>query len=357
LKPRSSGAGALLLATLAFVATPCRADAPARALLLLPACPLEGVTEQELRAALALELQADGVTLAEPGGDLGRSDLLLEVESSCHPGAELRLRVLFRDRERQRTLSLAELPRGTRARLLALSLAELVDRLEPKATAPEASEAPSTGEPPPAAPPATSDAPSSSPSPAPPPEPEPSDETVADEAPLDSPPESLDLARPIAFGVAPELRWFTPKSALFGGRLTFDTTRITGGAGLLVGRSGSNVGDVDALLVHGFAGYRLFHEELGRGLSLGLGPRVGVGWIQVAGSSSDAEIETSSASAPYFDASVFGELRADVSPLLRFSLGAEAGVARGLVALADGDPVASYDGFFVGGFLGLWLSP
>jgi hypothetical protein len=356
--PRPLGtATLLLLIALGLVSEPCSAETPARALLLLPTCPLEGISEQELRAALALELQADGLTLAAPGDGFGRSDALLEIDSTCQPNAELSLRVLFQDKERSRTLSLAELPPGTRSRMLALSLAELIDRLEPEppapaAPAPMAEESAPPESPEPAAPPPESSAP-------------PPAETPASEArepapvppEIDAPEEPTPSGQRLALVLAPELRWFSSGDALFGGRLGLDTTRVFAGAGLLIGGSSSDVGDVDALLLQGFAGYRLIDRELGSGFSTSFGPRAGLGWIEVTGSSGDNDVAATSAGTLYLDAAVFGDVRLVLSRQFRFSLGVEGGVSRGLVALADGATAASYDGVFIAGFLGLMLSP
>jgi hypothetical protein len=363
--PRPFCAAPLVLVILAATPSPCGAEAPSRALLLLPACPLEGVSEQDLRAALALELEADGVALAKPGDGFGRSDVLLEIESSCHPGTELSLRVLFHDRERARSLALADLPPGTRSRMLALSLAELVDRLDPERSpaatpALEGAEPPDSAEAPPA--PAAESAPAPAPARSPPKAPTPAVPPEATEPakpsePVDDFTSGAPPARRTAFGIAPELRWFTSGSSLFGGRLALDTARLVFGAGLLVGSSGSDVGDVDALLVQGLVGYRVVDAGLGAGFSTSFGPRLGFGWVEVTGSSSDAEVTATSAGEPYIDASAFAELRYVVSPHFHCSLGVEGGVSHGLVALADGEPVASYDGVFVAGFLRLMLSP
>ncbi len=357
-------AASLALTVLATTAAPCGAEAPSRAILLLPACPLEGVSEQELRAALALELQADGVSLAEPRDGFGRSDILLEIASSCRPDAELSLRVLFHDRERARTLTLGGLPPGTRSRMLALSLAELVDRLEPETQpagpAPtEAAEAPAATEAPPeaaaeaAAPAAPPEAPAS---PAAANEPIQPSEWIEPDERVDRP-SSVPRNQSAAIGLAPDLRWFSSGTALFGGRLFRDSSRWFFGAGLLVGRSSSGVGDVDALLVQGLAGYRLVEADLGAGFSTSFGPRLGIGWIEVSGSSENDRVDATSAGSLYLDASVMSDVRYALSRHFRCSLGLEGGVARGLAALADGEEVVSYDGAFIAGFLGVMLSP
>jgi hypothetical protein len=362
---RPSGAAPLLLFfVLGAASAPCRADQPTRALLLLPSCPLDGISEPELRSALALELQDDGLTLAQPGDGFGRSDVLLEVDSPCQPHAELSLRVLFQDRERARTLSLDDLPPGTRSRLLALSLAELVDRLEPAPPATEPSLAASPPEDAPSAP--VAPAPEASrPKPEPRPEPRtekpaaPQPEPVA--SPSASPP--VDTAQPrtasdarTALELAPELRWFSSGDALFGGRIGLDAPRLVAGAGVVLGSAGAEIGDAETFLLQGFLGYRLIRSELADRFSAGFGPRVGVGWVEVTGLPLDGEVNGASAGAPYFDVAAFGDVRYVVSPYFRVSLGVEGGVCRGLTALADGEAIASYDGVFIAGFIGFMLS-
>jgi hypothetical protein len=246
--------------------------------------------------------------------------------------------------------------------MLALSLAELVDRLDPArppASAPEG-EAPESAATAATAPaPEAESAPESTP--APPPQNAPQELTAPSPPeriePVDDVPPSSPTKRGTAFGVAPELRWFTTGSTLFGGRLALDTARALFGAGLLVGGSSSDVGDVDALLVHGLVGYRFVDAELGAGFSTSFGPRVSFGWVEVTGSSLDEEVQATSAGEPYFDAAAFADVRYVVSPHLHFNLGVEGGVSHGLVALADGEAIASYDGVFLAGFLRVMLSP
>ena len=126
---------------------------------------------------------------------------------------------------------------------------------------------------------------------------------------------------------------------------------------MLLARASTEIGSVRTFLLHGFVGYRLLRRELASEWSGGLGPRLGVGWIEATGSPLDRAVNGTSAGAPYFDASAFGDLRFLASPYFRASLAIEGGVSRGLTLFADGKDAASYDGVFIAGSLGLMLSP
>lgn len=345
--------------------------------LLLPRCSLEGLSEAALRAALALELEASGLTLATPEAKPALNDVELEVQSDCAHNFELELHARRHGAHRARRLSLAGLPEKTRARLLALSLAELVEHLgseprPPSETQETRSEQQPAGAPePPAstgAPSASAGAPSaeteerstSTPKPSASPH---SPAPAASIAPRDtkerSPEHDVSATSSLRRGaleLGPKLRLFASGDALFGGHLELHAARWLAGATVLFGGSTSSLGELDVSLWHGFVGYHLVDHELSSRFSVSLGPRLGAGRIQVAGSTREPNVTASSAGALYLDGALFGKLRWRASRHLGAALKLEGGVSRGASALADGASLATYDGAFVGGAFGLLLS-
>lgn len=296
-----------------------------RVVLLLPACELPGVPASELRRAVALDLQAEGLGLA-PAGELspGR-DVEVVVEAACPTPDELTLRAERGEQRPSRNFLLSELPPEQRARALSLALTELVSlvRNPPPAAAPEAPPPEPEAVPPPRLLPA----------PSPPP------------AAVVSPKSELPRApRRFRVGVALEARFFDG-TTLWGGELWLAHSRFRYGAGLLTAQSDTFSGSVWTRLVQASAAYAFPLLGNPGGSALESGPRLGVGHTFMSVQPSPFAV-AHDARDWYFDAAWGARYSAAVSKSFELGLGVELGYGRGPIGYADDLVVARTSGAF-----------
>ncbi len=328
-----------------------RADGPVRAALVLPPCPVAGVGEADLRAALDLELRSAQIDLVDPQSD-ALEDVLLEVRASCDAGGQIVVRALRESELRERSLSLNDLPAHTRTRALALALSGLVEGLEPAAAPEAAAVTPAEPEPEPV------------PKPKAVPEPKPRAKTPARPSPEQQRAELAELAEldratdakaqdaKFVFALRPEMRWFLGGDPLWGGRIMQSFEALSVGVGVL---SGSTVdtpsGSVSVNSLQGYLGVRAAQAELGSDIHVVVEPRLGAGYVTVEASPVEGT-GSETASELLLDAALLTvfEYR---SQSLRTGLGLELGAARGMVATVDDQAVITYDGVFAGVLLSL----
>jgi hypothetical protein len=360
LAPRLAAIASLLLTV------PALADQPtfSRASLLIPPCAMDGVSDADLRAAAALELEAQSIGLA-PVGELSAADALVRFESSCLPGSEIVVHAAWAGQERARTLNIGELPARTRARALALSLAELLGSfrkgVEPEAielseTEPlDSKEAPAPGgkDAATARPAATLPAPALSataPGKAPP------IQWVTGQPPGDRrskrrPKKSRDPE----LGVSPEALMFSGGDVLSGLRPHLDAGLVSIGVSVIGGSASAEYGTVDALVMSGVCVLRVWQTAHDEPVSFSAGPRFAVGLVRAVGTPAIEGVGLEAVDL-YLDAGATGMLELRPASWVRFGLGVETGYARGMVALADSTPVAEFGGVFIGGLADLSLS-
>ena len=332
--------GALLLT----LARPTLADDAERVLLLMPGCELPFVNAGELRQAVALDLQSEGLALTPVGEFSPGRDLLVIVETNCLAPDELTLRAERGAFRQSRTFHLSELTVEQRARALSLALAELATLvLHP---------------PPPGAP---------TPSPA---DPEPVESTKSESTAAAKPPALPAVAaaprtpsdtsspvstraakkhappddRGVRLGVAPELRFFAD-TTLWGMSARLQRAQWRYGAGLLMAPEQAPIGTVWTRLVQANAAYAFPLLGEVRSLLVESGPRVGLGYAIMS-------------VRPAAGARGYGarDWYADVAWTLRFTqgfsrafqlgLGAELGYARGPIGYADNFVIAQTSGPF-----------
>jgi hypothetical protein len=315
-----------------------------RVSLLLPGCELPGVSSEELRQAVALELQPDGLMLAAAGELSPERDVLLQVEGACPNPDELTLRAQRTGTRLSRTFRLSELAIEQRPRALSLSLSELAS-LVLHAPAPDSTSEPVPVEPrdeePPAAPelPAPStDAVSAPPARKPAAERARPARAVSAER---APPPTNQAAR---LALAPELRWFA-HSTLWGARVALERERFRYHAGLLLGASHAAAGSVWTQLVHAGAAYAFPVLGAAEGSRLETGPRLGLGYTFMSAQAS-AHAQGFDARDWYADAAWAVGYRATISRSVGLRLCAELGYGRGPIGYADDVVIAQTSGPF-----------
>lgn len=330
---------------------PALAD-PQRVSLLLPGCELPGASANELRRALALELQSEGLVLS-PAGELSpERDVQVLVEASCPAPDQLTLRAQRGAVQQLRTFRLSDLAAEQRPRALSLSISELASLLlqppapgpvEPEPTLLDENEAtPAT---PPPAPPATTP-PRATPAPTPPPATPPSAPSAASSparVPVTpTPPTPRQSGSRLAF--APELRFF-PHTFLWGARAQLARAHFRYAAGLLLATSHASAGRVLTRLVHGSVTYAFpVLGQVPRSL-LETGPRLGVGYTFMSARAS-GNASANDARDWYADLAWTLSYSSPISRSLRLGLGAELGYGRGPIGYADNLVVAQTSGPF-----------
>ena len=315
-------------------------------------CAIDGLGDAELRAALASELSASSLALAPAEEPLAANSVMVTVRLPCAPLTDLGLNANFAGIAFERVVKLDELPRASRARALALVLAELLTEF----AEPELADAA------PAGPTATAAAPVAAkpPEAAPPKVPEKRRKRAAARQPETSAPSRADdddvaelrharrgtFEAPPRFGAGPELRAFFSGPSLLGGRLHADWAAFTVGIGVLARDSAVSSGMLSALIAQGTGAVRLF--TLGRAdrTSLSLGPRIGLGYVTVTAQPTVPNVEARAVQEPYIDAAAFAEFGFHPLSGFRGGIMTELGYARGVVAMSDSTDVASYGGFF-----------
>lgn len=320
-----------------------------RVALLLPACELPGASVAELRTALQLELQGEGLLLAPPGELSSTTDVLVRIDVTCEQASGISLRAEYAGSLRERRVELDELRSEQRARALALAVAELLASLrrgadsEPAPTtdsqpvsSPSAS-AFGEREPPPASQSAAVPPPAAVPRPAPSGTPAPAavqrvDRVVAEHAPL-------------RLGIAPELRLFGA-SPLWGARLAAEQWPWTVSLDGLASQASAPAGNVISVVAQ--LNLARLTRLLGdpNSMAFEAGPRVGVGigaFLVDAGPSARG----ADALDIYLDAALTTRWLLLGARRLRAGLAAEIGYARGPVGYADEREVARMYGPFV----------
>jgi hypothetical protein len=152
-----------------------------------------------------------------------------------------------------------------------------------------------------------------------------------------------------------EGRTYGVSQFVWGGRLQFEVGPVTFGGEALYGTADSALGSVTGLVADGVFGVRLFQRRLSRHFRFLAGPRLGAGIVTVSGAP-DVDVFSNEALEPYFDLALTGDLRLETGQGAGAALSLELGAARGLVALADGERVTEFGGFFLGLTLGIGVS-
>jgi hypothetical protein len=311
-------------------------------------CAIDGLADAELRAAVASELSASSLALAPAEEPLAAGSVVVTVRLPCAPLTDLGLNANFAGIAFARTVNLDELPRASRARALALVLAELLTEFAEPELAEEK---------------AQPDAAAAAPAEAAPSEPR---KKMPDRA-VARPPNTAVTSRPAAsddrfagqnrgerggsttrarFGVGPEWRVFLGGPSMLGARVHADWNVFTIGVGALARDSTVSSGVLSALIVQSTGAARVL--TLGRPdrTSLSLGPRVGLGYVTVTAQPLSPGVETHAAREPYIDGAVFADFGFHPLPSVRGGVVAELGYARGVVALSDTTDIGHYGGFF-----------
>jgi hypothetical protein len=331
-------AGASLGALVLALSSPVGAAGEERVALLLPACELPGVNGSELREAVALDLQADGLLLA-PMGELSRGrDVELLIEASC-PVPELLTLHAERGSARQaRTLRLSELAAEQRPRALSLALTELVSLLFIPAPTPaeEPESAPASASTPPAPPalaPSTPVAPVVRPD--------------ADAKPEPSPVEAESKPARASWwlGLAPHFRLFRV-TTLGGAQALLSRGRLRYAAGLLMARSETSSGSVWTRLAHVSAAYAFPLWGEPKGSVVESGPRLGFGYGFMSARANDG-VSAHDARDWYADGAWMARYQASSFASTRLGIGLELGYGLGPVGYADDSAIARLSGPFV----------
>jgi hypothetical protein len=342
-----------------------------RGALLSEGCASDGLADAELRRAASSELSGSALELDPASAGLAASDALVTVHLPCAPPLTIELRATFRDIAFARKVELDELPRGSRARALALVVAELLTEFaEPELaendTPPSASPTDSA----PASPssdsvPTAGEAPAARPASA-----AATQEKKPNSAPLPAPAvrrspalrarvrdEERAHARsstvPPRLGAGPELRDFFSGTRVLGVRAHVDWDHFAFGLSVLGRDSTVDTGQLSALIVHATSALRLFTLGDARGTSLSFGPRLGIGVVSVTAQPLAPNVQAEAAREPYLDGAAFADFGFPLVPGARCAVTAELGYALGVVALSDTSDVGHYGGVFGSALLDL----
>lgn len=304
-----------------------------QAALLIDAC-AGGVPVGDLRAAIELELGSQQLKLVELGAAFARGQLLIEVQEDCQAQSPTALLRLSRaGRQDLRHVDLSELPEAAWARTIALAVAEFAAFVVAERQREMAASELAT----PSAHPTAAAAPS------------PTVKTPQPPATAQTP-AKLRAAAPAAAKVsdrgaslAPEARFFFDGDALWGGQVRGNVGRFSGGFDVLVGRKRAPGGSISAELAQATLALDLTRWRLPSGFGVAIGPRVGVGLLNVRGSATQASATGGRVLETYVDAALFADAQFHFA---RAAVGArtELGYAHGVIALADGAPSAVWGG-------------
>lgn len=353
----------MLAARRAYAAEPESGERAA--VLLFSGCGVEGAPPRAVSDVLSLELRAANVRLKGEAEGFGERDLLLVVRGGCEAAEALTLRASLSGSQRERSLVLDDVPASARARTLALSLAELAELLlsgaapDARESAVQNAEAPAT----PAQEPVAAAKPEAPAKPARPPATKPKALPAARRDPSLPPLAFTDEQRKALvtqpareprrefIGLTLTGRWFGLSQLAWGGRARVELGPVFFGAEALYGTARSDLGEVQGLVMDGLVGVHVFSLPRSGLVSFTTGPRVGAGAVSVSGQPSDGAFSSATFEG-YFDAALVGDLRIETAEA-GLSMSFELGVARGVVALADGQRVSEFGGFFTGLSLGI----
>jgi hypothetical protein len=343
----------LICATLTSGAQADEVSRFSRVALLLPACEAPGLSAGELRSAVTLDLRDEGVTLAPAGEHSPSTDVLVSLEAACETPTELTLSASFQDERHARRVDLGELPPAQRARVLSLSLAELLSQFEhaPPSLAPgpaPVEEKPADTPAPPTAPPEPAKPAPVSKQPAPKPRaPAPSDVSTRDEG--DSRRPTTDASSRWQLSLAPELRFFQT-TTLWGGQAAVRRGRWAAGLHLLTAQRSVLAGSVTTVTPHASVAYFLPLFGRSEGALFEAGPRLGAGRTFMTAEAS-AVGKASNAEDVYLDAAAQASYSLRFMSVWRAVLGAELGYAHGPIGYADDLVIARTSGPFAS----VWL--
>ncbi len=313
-------------------------------------CAKPRLDRKQLYDSLALELGAQGVTLSPLDAITSDDSFILEVRTDCETRQRLILRVARGVRSVEETFSLADLPRSSELRTIALALAELLedfrDQQKQKAGQDDNGQGAARVN---------------------------SPDAVANNAAVKSAMgPSLDLGpdvdnafreRPVRIKDTPvepeedpgvhllamvgvQQRTFRLANTLVGLDAGFSLEQAELGANLLRGSVGDPKDGVSAVLGNLSLGYRVAEVTNGR-WTASVTPRVGLGNI-VATRGTAEQGRSSTASEIYGDVAARISVNARIWSRIGITLNSEAGYGRGFVAIADGRTTADYTGLFLG---------
>ncbi len=354
---------ALLAPSRAIAQPPAAPAAPVAkraAVLLFSGCGVEGAPPRAVSEVLALELDAANVRLKAEDEGFGAGDLLLVVRGGCEASEPLTLRASLDGAQRERSLLLDDVPDSARARTLALSLAELGELVVSGAPAEGTTPAPEqpTSSDEAAKPESGTESTKKEPEPE---KPKPSPPAATEPTTLPTLPEEDRrelFAQPApaetrnSISASLSNRWFQLEQLTWGGRMRVDISSVFFGGEALYGRSMSNIGSVEGLVIDAILGVRLLSYEKNRLFRFAAGPRVGAGAVNVSGTPTEG-VFASNMLEMYLDAALVTDLRLEIADAVKASLSVELGAARGVTALADGQRVSEFGGFFMGLTLGI----
>lgn len=308
------------------VSTALGAEGPIEADVILPDCPAAALDARALFAALALELEHDGIRrVHQVAAQSPDAVTTIEAVIDCHAEAvQVRLRVRHaRQQAAQRTMDMADLPRRLRVRAVALAAAELARSTWSGAVRIETAPADDAGAE--ARPAVASDAEDRKAIPPSPPRPTATPESA--KAPHESAAVS-PAARPRrrwgGFGVGATARWFLPAaSPSFGGRAAVRIDRLQAGCDVLYGYASRFANRPTLALAVGWISVDALARER-EGWRLSTGPRLaaGAGWASPSAISQEstlggpvpgsveAESPTTETRGWYLEGALIAELRA-----------------------------------------------
>jgi hypothetical protein len=322
-----------------------------RVAMLNEGCASDGLADAELRQATSSELSGNALELAPATENGAANDVLVTVRLPCASPLTITLSATFHQITFERRVELDELPRSSRARALALIVAELLTQFaEPELAENDA-------------PPASAPTRSTEPSPSADraraanqdPEKKPNREPPPTLAPRRLPPVRArgvgraarrSFTLPPRLGAGPELRDFFSGSELLGLRAQLEWDRFAIGLSVLGRDSTVDTGQLSALIVQATGALRLFTLGDARGTSLSFGPRLGIGAVSVTAQPLAPNVEAHAVREPYLDGAAFADFGLQLLPGLRCAVTAELGYALGVVALSDSTDVGHYGGMF-----------
>lgn len=315
-------------------------------------CAKPRLDADQLYESLALELQAQGITLRPLDELEGDDNFVLEVRTDCETRQQLVLRAARGVHSAEERFSLADVPHSSEPRTVSLALAELLEDFRAHGevgTAPI--DAPTATDKPEAA--GSKPALNSAVGPSLDLGPEVDNAfrgeppvTIRDVPPPEPPP---DPGVYLMGHLGVEQRTFRLSNSLTGLSAGFTLERAELGASLLRGEPTSPYNRKLTEIVANLAlGYRVAEVTNGR-WTASITPRVGFGNLNLtAPANAEANQDASSATDLYGDVAARVSVHARLWSRLGLTLNSEAGYGRGLVPVADGPPTNDYTGLFLG---------